>query len=222
MPGGDLCAKSPIRMAASILSKTLPLEEISELLLADYSQAFVHGSMEVDVVIKQLKTPERLPLTSSAGRVLDAAAALLKICFKRTYDGEPAMKLESTATLSSSTPITLSTSISNEGSVLTLETSQIIVDLLRRRGSHKIGDLALAVQFTLARNIGEMAVELAQQEGVQTVGLSGGVSYNDQITRTIRKLVTDSGLQFLTHRKIPPGDAGVSAGQALVAWAKSR
>ena len=221
MPGGDLCAKSPIRMAASILSKTLPLEEISELLLADYSQAFIHGSIEVGVVIKQLKAPNRLPLTSSAGRVLDSAAALLKICFRRTYNGEPAMKLESTATLSSSTPITLSTSISKKGSVLSLETSQMIADLLRRRDSHRISDLALAVQFTLARSIGEMAVELAQREGVQTVGLSGGVSYNDYITRTIRDLVIGSGLQFLTHRRIPPGDAGVSAGQALVAWAKS-
>ena len=35
--------------------------------------------------------------TSSTGRVLDAASALLGICRERTYDGEPAMKLESAA-----------------------------------------------------------------------------------------------------------------------------
>ena len=31
------------------------------------------------------------------GRVLDAVAAVLGLCFERTYEGEPAMKLESTA-----------------------------------------------------------------------------------------------------------------------------
>ena len=36
-------------------------------------------------------------MTSSTGRVLDAASALLGICRERTYDGEPAMKLEAAA-----------------------------------------------------------------------------------------------------------------------------
>ncbi len=222
MPGGDLCTKFPIRMAASILSETLPLEDLSKLLLTNYPQALVHGPTEVDVIIKQLGSPERLPLTSSAGRVLDAAAALLGICFERTYDGEPAMRLESAATLSSSTPPTLSAEISQEGSVLILETSQVIVDLLQKRSSHEIGDLAFAVQSMLARGIGEMAVELARREDIRVIGLSGGVSYNDHITRTIKDVVANSGLNFITHRRIPSGDAGVSAGQALVAWARSR
>ena len=223
MPGGDLCARFPIRMAASILSNTVPLDEISELLHAEYLSALKHGASEVEVLVNQLKAPEDLPLTSSAGRVLDAAAALLAICFERTYDGEPAMRLESTATHSKPNILPLHTEISDEGGVLTLRTSQMIHDLLeRKKQGERIPDLACAVQLALAKGAGEMAAEIAQRESVRTIGLSGGVAYNDQITRKIEETVTESGLHFLKHRKIPPGDAGASAGQALVAWARSR
>jgi hydrogenase maturation protein HypF len=222
MPGGDLCVKYPIRMAASILSKTFSLEEISKLLRIEYPLAFRHGLKEVDVVIKQLASYDHLPTTSSAGRVLDAAAALLGICYERTYNGEPAIKLESAAALSSSSH-QLSTCISDEGKVLTLNTSQVIADLLEgKKRLKEIGDLASGVQSTLAKGIGEMAVELAERENLRIVGLSGGVAYNDHIVRTIEKTVGDSGLRFLKHRVFPPGDAGVSPGQALVAWAKGR
>ncbi|UCD72638.1 MAG: carbamoyltransferase HypF [Candidatus Bathyarchaeota archaeon] len=220
MPGGDLCVRYPIRMAASILSKTFSLEEISELLRIEYPLAFRHGLKEVDVVIKQLASYDHLPTTSSAGRVLDAAAALLGICYERTYNGEPAIKLESAAAVSSSSH-QLSTCISDERRVLTLNTSQVIAGLLEgKKRLEEIGDLAFGVQFTLAKGIGEMAVDLAERENLRIVGLSGGVAYNDHVVRTIEKTVSDSGLRFLKHRVFPPGDAGVSPGQALVAWAK--
>jgi hydrogenase maturation protein HypF len=220
MPGGDLCAKFPIRMAASILSNTFSLEEISELLRIEYPLAFRHGSKEAEVVVKQLISQKHLPVTSSAGRVLDAAAALLGICFERTYNGEPAMKLESAATLSDS-PHHFSTCILHKEKIPTLNTSQIITDLLEsKRRLKPIGDLASGVEFTLAKNIAEMAVELAKQESIGIVGLSGGVAFNDHIVRTIEKTVEDLGLRFLKHRIFPPGDAGVSPGQALAAWAR--
>ncbi len=223
MPGGDLCVRYPIRMAASILSKTHSASELSELLRTTYLEAFKHGEKEVDVVMNQLESSEDLPLTSSAGRVLDAASALLEICFLRTYDGEPAMRLESTATLSRSISPMFSTSISDENGILISETSQAISDLLeRKRQSDRVEDLAFSAQSLIAESVGKMATELAQRENVGTVGVSGGVSYNDQIVRAIEKIVVGSGLRFLKHRKIAPGDAGVSAGQALVAWARSR
>jgi hydrogenase maturation protein HypF len=210
-------------MAASILSKTLPIDEISGLLRAGYLSALRHGRVEAEVLVNQLKAPEDLPLTSSAGRVLDAAAALLAICFERTYDGEPAMRLESAATRSNSNVLPLPMEVSYEGRVLTLRTSQMIHDLLQRKKQReRIPDLACAVQLALAKGAGEMAVEIAQRESIRTIGLSGGVAYNDQITRKIEETVTESGLHFLKHRKIPPGDAGISPGQALVAWARSR
>ena len=40
------------------------------------------------------KIIEKSPKTSSLGRILDAISCYLGICTKRTYDGEPAMKLE--------------------------------------------------------------------------------------------------------------------------------
>ena len=60
--------------------------------------------IELGVLAKQLGQKVNVSYTSSTGRVLDAVAALLGLCRERTYDGEPAMKLESAACLGAAIP----------------------------------------------------------------------------------------------------------------------
>jgi hydrogenase maturation protein HypF len=55
-----------------------------------------HGRAEVDLITKQLEVA-RIQTTSSCGWVLDAISCILGICNERTYEGEPAMKLETAA-----------------------------------------------------------------------------------------------------------------------------
>ena len=88
MPGGDLATRFPERMLYGIL----PDNEVLSLLA---SRGW--PDMDLGVLKKQLSSGINVPLTTSTGRVLDAASALLGICQERTYDGEPAMKLESAA-----------------------------------------------------------------------------------------------------------------------------
>ena len=88
MPGGDLATRFPERMLYGIL----PDKEILSLLA---SRGW--SDIELGVLEKQVATGFNVTQTTSTGRVLDAAAALLGICRERTYDGEPAMKLESAA-----------------------------------------------------------------------------------------------------------------------------
>ncbi len=85
MPGGDLATRFPERMLYGIL----PDEECLELLAGRG-----WSDLELGVIKKQVATSFNVTMTSSTGRVLDAASALLGCCRERTYDGEPAMKLE--------------------------------------------------------------------------------------------------------------------------------
>lgn len=61
-----------------------------------------------------------------------------------------------------------------------------------------------------------MAVEEAHRIGIKEIGFSGGVAYNRHITLTIRKVVEENDLRFIAHHEVPPGDGGISVGQAYV------
>ena len=88
MPGGDLATRFPERMLYGIL----PDDRVRSLLA---SRGW--SDVELGVLAKQVASGFNVTQTTSTGAVLDAAAALLGICRERTYDGEPAMKLESAA-----------------------------------------------------------------------------------------------------------------------------
>src|SRR5208337_3773879 len=92
MVGGDLATRFPARMVAGILRKE---PAIVEWLEAHTSQ-LPHGRDEVQTILHQLENGEYI-WTSSCGRVLDAVAAILGLSFERSYEGEPAMRLEATA-----------------------------------------------------------------------------------------------------------------------------
>lgn len=78
-------------------------------------------------------------------------------------------------------------------------------------------DLAATAQQALARGVAELAILIARREGVRTIGLSGGVAYNDAISGRIRQDVEAAGFSFRTNERVPCGDGGVAFGQLLVA-----
>lgn len=207
MPGGDLATLRPGRMAASfLLAAGLPPEE-SGLSLA-----------ELKLVLAQIEKGLNAPLTTSAGRFLDGVAAWLDVCGARTYEGEPAMKLEAFAAWGK--PLALEPPIRTKGDVQLLDTVEIFRRLwgLRQRGVNP-ADLAATAQDVLARGLARMAVKVAQEEGIEAVGLSGGAAVNFAIAQAVKEEVEKAGLRFLAHRKVPPGDGGLSFGQLLqAAW----
>jgi len=62
-----------------------------------------------------------------------------------------------------------------------------------------------------------LATSGAERLGVRTIGFSGGVAHNEQFTLTMRNYVEERGFRFIMHSRVPPGDAGISFGQAIVA-----
>lgn len=213
MPGGDLASKIPSRMVLGILFEKLGRAELERLPLV-----FPKGAMEFSTVMKQLETGVNVIRSSSTGRVLDAAAAFLGICEMRTYDGEPSMKLESAATKSTHTvdlPIIFKKDI-NSGLPL-LDTTELFLGVYELLGMYPLADLAFAVEESFAKGISELAISLATKRGLEKIGLSGGVAYNNHITSCIARTVTEAGFEFLAHRQVPCGDGCISFGQALAA-----
>ena len=205
MIGGDLATLYPLRMTAGILHGTVDIEEW----LLSNSNRFPHGEKEVEVVIRQLEK-ESVPKTTSCGRVLDAVSAVLGICYERTYEGEPAMKLESAATKGRNI-LNLEPKLASN----TVDTTILVREVFSQRHNHSIADLACSAQCYLAKGLAQLAVEEAERLGVKAIGFSGGVAYNEQITQTIRKTVEKGGFKFFAHGLVPPGDGGVSFGQTI-------
>ena len=205
MPGGDLATRFPERMLYGIL----PTAEIRGLLA---SRGW--SDMELAVLAKQVERGLNVAATSSTGRVLDAAAALLGICRERTYDGEPAMKLESAAYAGKASAWEIEF-LRDDGCEV-LSTRALLSEACRRSlAGERVGDIAASVQYNVARGVAAMAVHVAEERGIPRVALSGGVAYNRAIRETIVGEVRTAGLTVVVNREYPLGDGCISFGQVV-------
>jgi hydrogenase maturation protein HypF len=205
--GGDTATRYPLRIAAGILSKKMAVEDW----LLEHSGHLLHGETEAKLILQQLQKGVGIAETTSCGRVLDAVAAVLGVCYERTYEGEPAMKLESAA-VKGRDALNLKPLIN--GSVL--DTSEMLHKVFENLGKASIADLAYSAHAYLARGLARLAVEKALAQGVKAVGFSGGAASNQILAEVMRWSVEAAGLRFLVHGAVPPGDGGVSFGQAVV------
>lgn len=205
MPGGDLATRFPERMLYGIL----PTPGIRDLLaLRGWSE------MELSVLVRQVERGLNVAATSSTGRVLDAASALLGICRERTYDGEPAMKLESAAYAGK--PSAWDLEYRRDGGCEVLSTRSLLTEAYRRSAAgERVGDIAASFQYNLARGVAAMAIQAAEERGIPRVALSGGVAYNKAIREAIRDEVLAAGLEFVMNKEYPLGDGCISFGQVV-------
>lgn len=194
-------------MAAGILYAK---GNVEQWLLSNSNQ-LPHGRKEAEIILQQLAKQSFMP-TTSCGRVLDAVSAILGICYERTYEGEPAMKLESAAAKGKDV-LGLKPILRNR----VVDTGGMVHEIFKQRNKHSIVDLACSAQSYLAKSLAELAVQEARRLGIQKIGFSGGVANNEHITSLIRRTMEKNGFQFLVHRQVPPGDGGVSFGQAVAA-----
>ena len=204
--GGDLTTRYPLRALAGILRGNEKVEKF----LRQNVRYFPHGEKEVEIVLQQLKSRKGFVETTSCGRVLDAVAAILGICYESTYEGEPSMLLESTA-LGGRDVLKLKPVI--RGNVL--ETTPLLQQIFEKKSEYSKQDLAYSAHVYLACGLVELAIQIAEENALKTVGFSGGVACNEILTRNMRKMVEDAKIRFLVHESIPPGDGGLSFGQAV-------
>ncbi|KZX12111.1 carbamoyltransferase HypF [Methanobrevibacter curvatus] len=218
LPGGDLSTKYPVRVMTSLLYSKFEKNELKDILNKHYIDYFKHGAMEIDLVFKQMESNLNTAITTSAGRVLDSISVALGVCHERTYEGEASMKLESFAYRSNNDKLKIAPEFIEIDGLLRLDTSQILYDTLDlvKRGENK-KDIAKAAQDSVAIGLAKMALIAANKKDVNVVGATGGVFYNEAISKKVKETVERDGFKFVSHRNSCAGDGSVSLGQAIVA-----
>jgi len=193
--GGDSATRFPARMLMSILSKFMDESELRKSMDSHFSEG------EFTILQKQLEQRFNCPVTTSTGRVLDAASALLGFCTERTFEGEPAIRLEE----NSSSPLDIEPVI--RGNVL--QTTPLFEFLVESQDKGK-KSLAATVQQYLAEGLYKIASRYRKQ-----VVFSGGCAYNAIMTSYLL------GKGVYVNEKVPCGDGGVSFGQIACYLANS-
>ncbi|MBQ3685436.1 MAG: carbamoyltransferase HypF [Candidatus Methanomethylophilaceae archaeon] len=149
--------------------------------------------------------------TSSFGRFLDALSYSLGACSVRSYDGEPAMRLEPLLARGRHVD---GISAENDGGTIRY------TRMFQRIGGYSPEDFAYTAVESVMEELVGAAAERAESEGIREVGLTGGVSYNAPIARMFVDMVKSRELVPVLHRQVPNGDGGVSVGQAAIALGK--
>lgn len=163
------------------------------------------------------------PLSSSCGRLFDAAAALCLICFDgQTYEGEAAMRFEAAidhralADPQEAYPF----DIHAEGGRLCLNPAPLWPGLLDDLdAAAPIGLMAARFHRGLANAIVNAAARIALARGLDTIALSGGCFQNKALFSLVHDGLVSQNLSVLSHRQVPANDGGLSLGQAVVALA---
>jgi len=196
--GGDQATRDPRRLVFAIFKKF-----DKELFFTDNEAAILSKMMS------------KSPQSSSLGRVLDALSCYLNICTKRTYDGEPAMKLEKYLVIGG--PKYSFDAKMKGGVVRTIDLFGQLDEIIDKPLTEKEkADYVYSFVKTIMDNLTNIAIENAEKKGIDNIGLTGGVSYNIPITEMVETQVKNAGLDFIVHNRIPNGDGGISVGQNAI------
>lgn len=199
--GGDSATINPKKMLFGILSKFMNEKELITMKLFDEN--------ELKLYLNQLKENFNVLKTTSTGRILDAVSALLNICDKRTYDGRPAMILESFA--DNNIPFNFDPVIIKKDDKCILLTTPLLEFLIKNLDKDK-QRLAATAQMYIAKGMYKIANEYLKNEGRnKKIVFSGGVAYNKMITSY---MINNN---VLINKEIPCGDGGVCYGQVYLA-----
>ncbi len=213
MPGGAAAIRQPWRMAAAYLDAAFPGGSGSPLAVESRNQAHWPN------VVAMARRGINAPLTSSAGRLFDAVAAMLGVRDSVNYEGQAAIELEQLADPSETGTYRAA-----------IETGEVLqmpgADLVRAAA----GDIAagVATEMIAARFHNGIALLIAdgcrmlrERTGLGTVALSGGVFQNLLLLQNVVGLLEEAGFTVLTHTRVPCNDGGISLGQAVVAAAQA-
>ena len=215
LPGGDAAVRQPWRMALSYLV-----------------QLWGPGLENLDLPLLEALTPEQVrvvsrmavrgihsPPTSSLGRLFDAVAALCGLRREAAFEGQAAMELEATARRTDHCY-----AFGWDGSEdRVIDTGGIIRGVVRDlRHAVPAAEVSGRFHTTLVRLFTELSARLADQTGVKTVALSGGVFQNRLLLTGLSRSLSKAGMTVLTHRLVPANDGGICLGQAAIAAARFR
>ena len=224
LPGGDAAIRHPYRVALSHMhaAGVGDLREAASRLFEDVPEG------EVDLVVQQIEKGVNCIDTSSAGRLFDAASAVLGVCSEISYEAQAAIELESLVAAgdrevwppqADAYPYDV---VETEAG-LVVDPSRTIVALVESasRGDAR-RDAASRFHETVVAFCREVTGRISAERDITTVALSGGVFQNRYLLRRLNRVLIEDGLTVVVNREVPTNDGGVSLGQAIVASERVR
>jgi len=198
-PGGDIAAREPWRMAAAVLHG---LGRGDEVVQRFSNQP--HGALLTTLLDKGLNSP----LTSSCGRLFDAACGLLGVRPVADFEGQAPMELEALAT----DPDML------EGGWRITDDEQLdFAPLMNTLPDMDARDGANLFHGTLAAGLADWVLRARHDSGIETVAFGGGCFLNRVLAKRLEQTLKKAGMAVLQPVRLSPGDAGLSFGQAYAA-----
>lgn len=240
--GGDRAAREPWRC----LYAHLRAEQSWGELRSSFGDVAVVQRLQtkpVAVLDQMLRTGTGAPRASSCGRLFDAVAAALDLCFEgQSHEAEAAMALEALVT-----PDALAQVLAEraEDEIYPLPTPLVRagepgagLPYLEPLGLWRaiLGDLAtgvapsiIAARFhvALAAGLARLVDKVARTRAAagqpveRVVALSGGCLQNTVLHRRLVAELEAAGFKTMAHGEVPASDGGVALGQALVALARA-
>ncbi len=206
LPGGDASIRKPARTALALLwSLGLDwdewLESVKEFCAED--RALLRGQLE-----KKINTP----MTSSMGRLFDAAAALAGVRQSVNYEAQAAIEFEALADPAEAGKYPMAWSppkVEVRGAVEAL-TADVLAGV-------PLPVISARFHNGLAEVCRAACVELREKLSINEVALSGGVWQNITLLRRTLSLLENEGFEVYTHQEVPTNDGGLSLGQAVIA-----
>ena len=210
LPGGERAIREPWRMACAWLTEIEGGEPapIAGVDPGRWSQvAALCGSGTAS------------PVTTSAGRLCDAVAALCGVRTGVTYEGQAAIELEALATTAVVDRSAPAPPRQDDG---TLDGRELVVDVVEALAAgHDPATVAARFHASFAARTAAAAARAAGERGLETVVLSGGVFQNRLLLEQTAAAVRGHGLQVLRPERLPPNDGGIAYGQAAVVAANA-
>ena len=214
MPGGMAAIRQPWRMAAAYLTAAHPDGPPASLAVR------ARNAARWDAVLAMTQRGINSPMTSSAGRLFDAVAALLGVRDEVSYEGQAAIELEQLADPAEKSsypaPLTGDALLRIKGPELVAAAAEDLATGAERPvvAARFHNGLAAAVVAACGR--------LRDERGLNVVALSGGVFQNLLLTEKLVTGLEHARFRVLQHSRVPCNDGGISLGQAAVAAARDR
>ena len=204
LPGGEAAVKEPRRSALGLLYSILGdeiFEEKFELISKNFNKN------ELIILRQMLNKNLNSPLTSSIGRLFDAAASLLNLGNFNNYEGQAAMSLEFSTDLHTDSYYQFEI-IKKE--IFIIDWHPFIKSLLNDK-SNNISVNIISTKFH--NTLAQIILSIAEISNEEKVILSGGCFQNAVLLEKSTELLKRNGLKVYCHQRVPPNDGGLSLGQ---------
>jgi len=212
MPGGQAAVREPWRMAVSWLYRSFGKHFVSFRMDLIKSLDKKKIAMLRQMIDKKINSP----LTSSMGRLFDAASSL--ILNKKDAISEAALPIELESIASYPCEDKYGYDLKVKNGIISVDAAGIITGIVKDLAARRISSSVISAKFhnTVADMVVKVSMRLRKSANTDRVVLSGGVFSNKILLRRTRSILQGAGFTVYTSLNNLTGDVGIPLGQIAI------